>query len=534
MTKEPQRLRRWPGLFAAAICFLSYAYFWQSRDWNSASRLMLTYALVDRHTLWLDGLERQCADIVRDPVTGRVQVRGGDIAYHDGHFYSDKAPGLSLLGALPYACLPEREGLKPHPLDRPALTYWGADYWVTLFSSGLVTASTSYLVYCFVQLLGAVPGVAFWAALGYGLASPAFLYGTLFYGHNLAGFCLLAAMYLLWRSYRGGCRDRLLDALGAGLLAGYAVVAEYPAVGPAVLIALFAAGLWRRSSRLVALLIGAALTAALLATYNWKAFGNPFTLSYAYEASPLFRQVHSEQTPLGLRWWQPPEFERLPELLWLPRRGLAVYAPFLAFAPLGLIALLFSRRWPLALLFAGSLLWYVWIVLVYPNWDGGWCTGPRLLTATYPLLAVAAGSTFAAARSGVWKLVVVPVVLVGMLVNLGCVAVGGRFPPAVQRPLVEIVLARWRGQQDGFEVLAGGGQFEENAGRWLIRHLHRSWPEEEASDEAEVASRYRKRLRATLAELAGDEWSRWRPVEFVPLLALWAVSLASARVIMGR
>ena len=31
----------------------SYAYFWHSRDWNAASRLILTYALVDRGTVCL-------------------------------------------------------------------------------------------------------------------------------------------------------------------------------------------------------------------------------------------------------------------------------------------------------------------------------------------------------------------------------------------------------------------------------------------------------------------------------------------------
>ena len=65
----------------------SYAFFWHSRDWNSASRLMLTYALVDRGTVCLDGLDRQT----------------GDIAYFQGHYYCDKLPGFSFLATVPYA-----------------------------------------------------------------------------------------------------------------------------------------------------------------------------------------------------------------------------------------------------------------------------------------------------------------------------------------------------------------------------------------------------------------------------------------------
>src|SRR5262249_40370634 len=37
-----------PACWVFVILLLSYAFFWHSRDWNTASRLMLTYALVDR------------------------------------------------------------------------------------------------------------------------------------------------------------------------------------------------------------------------------------------------------------------------------------------------------------------------------------------------------------------------------------------------------------------------------------------------------------------------------------------------------
>ena len=37
---------RRPALGVFLILWASYAFWWQARDWNSASRLMLTYALV--------------------------------------------------------------------------------------------------------------------------------------------------------------------------------------------------------------------------------------------------------------------------------------------------------------------------------------------------------------------------------------------------------------------------------------------------------------------------------------------------------
>ena len=44
-----------PALWVFLILLGSYAFFWHSRDWNTASRLMLTYAMVDRGTVAITG-----------------------------------------------------------------------------------------------------------------------------------------------------------------------------------------------------------------------------------------------------------------------------------------------------------------------------------------------------------------------------------------------------------------------------------------------------------------------------------------------
>src|SRR4051794_27492391 len=108
----------------------SYAFFWHARDWNCASRLMLTYALVDRGTLSIDGLDKQT----------------GDKAFFRGHYYSDKLPGYSLLATAPYALAKSLFHLPPHPLNRPGFAHWAADYWVTLGTSGLFTALTGVIL----------------------------------------------------------------------------------------------------------------------------------------------------------------------------------------------------------------------------------------------------------------------------------------------------------------------------------------------------------------------------------------------------
>ena len=60
----------WRGAMAVFLAvWLASGWFWQSRDWNVASRLMLVYALGDRGSLSIDGLQRQT----------------GDLAFKDGH-----------------------------------------------------------------------------------------------------------------------------------------------------------------------------------------------------------------------------------------------------------------------------------------------------------------------------------------------------------------------------------------------------------------------------------------------------------------
>ena len=84
-----RNLLRKPACWVFLILLGSNAFFWHTRDWNTASRLMLTYSLVDRGTVIITGLEEQT----------------GDKAKFQGQYYSDKLPGFALLAAVPYAGL---------------------------------------------------------------------------------------------------------------------------------------------------------------------------------------------------------------------------------------------------------------------------------------------------------------------------------------------------------------------------------------------------------------------------------------------
>src|SRR5919106_6313257 len=76
-----------PEIPLFALVFGVYAYFYQAGGWNQNSRFDLTRAIVERGTVSIDGLEENT----------------GDKARRDGHWYTDKAPGLSWLAVPAYA-----------------------------------------------------------------------------------------------------------------------------------------------------------------------------------------------------------------------------------------------------------------------------------------------------------------------------------------------------------------------------------------------------------------------------------------------
>src|ERR1700692_4673264 len=81
------------------VIFFSFSYFYEGGGWNQNSRFDLLRAIVERHTLQIDAYHQNTQDT----------------AHFEGHYYSDKAPGLVFL-AVPFALI-----------ARPALRIVGID-----------------------------------------------------------------------------------------------------------------------------------------------------------------------------------------------------------------------------------------------------------------------------------------------------------------------------------------------------------------------------------------------------------------------
>ena len=89
-TNRAERQAAW---LLAAILFVASAYFYQDPEWNGNSRLNLTRAIVEQGTFAIDAYHE---------APGWAT---GDKAFFQGHYYSDKAIGASMMAVPIYFLL---------------------------------------------------------------------------------------------------------------------------------------------------------------------------------------------------------------------------------------------------------------------------------------------------------------------------------------------------------------------------------------------------------------------------------------------
>lgn len=407
------------GLLLFAVLFASYAYFYQAGGWNQNSRFALVRALVEAGTLRIDAYHESTGDKV---LVGR-------------HVYSDKAPGAAFAAA-PFVALARPLVEAPQSEAGVALL----SYVATLAAAALPTALAGVLLFALALRLGASQAGAAFAALAFGLGTPAWATATLFFGHALAMACLLAAFAAALALHRrSSSRRDVLLALGLGLAGGWAVMTEFPCAPPVVAIAaLGLAHAWPqgRARRLrVALGIGAAGAAAALglALYNTAAFGGP--LSVGYGKVPGFPEM--QQGFLGLTYPKP---GALGEILFGSYRGLLPLAPLLAAAPLGWIIWLRAGRDRAAAYTAiGIGLYFLLFNASYAYWEGGWSFGPRHVTPALPFLCLPLALLFTRARAAAARAVLVALALWGVGVSLVAVSTTPQLPERFRHPMSQLL-----------------------------------------------------------------------------------------------
>lgn len=421
------------------LLFVSYAYFYQAGGWNQNSRFALVRAILNEQSVRIDP----------------YQHNTGDIAFHEGHYYSDKAPGLALAAVpvtAPFRAAYVALGRDPETFAGLALLSWVA----TVLTCGLLTAWAGVVLYDVAREWGTSDGAALFAALTFGLGTPMWFMATIFIGHAISAACLVfafAAAYRIsaepeqsafrpigWSSQPDG-RDRW-QAWTVGFAAGWATVSEFPAAVPAVILALWTAwSAWqlgrRRALRIVSWLVsGALVAAAVLMVYQYLCFGSPFHLAYSSENGD-FAGMHQ-----GLFGITRPSWYTLYQVLIGEYRGLLPLSPIVFIGPLGLYLLWRdgARSVQQAAIVAGLIAaFYVFLNTSYHYWEGGWSLGPRHMAPALPFLCLGLAAVWMHVR-GTTRTAVAVVTLFSFAVSFVAETTMVQPPANVTRPFREIIL----------------------------------------------------------------------------------------------
>jgi hypothetical protein len=415
----------WHAILIAAVLLFSCSYFYGSRDgWNQASRFDLVRAIVEQHRLSIDTYNENTSDK----------------ALWQGHFYSDKAPGLAL-SAVPVLQAVRVVLRAVHKDPSQAKSITAEMYLATIICVALPSAVMAGWLFMVALKLGASVNGAGFAAVTLGLATPFWCYATLFWGHALSAACLFFAFScaVSLREFDSPSRDLLLSIF-VGLAAGWATVTEFPAAPAAVIVSLLVmAFAWPGGSgRLTRVATGVAVGAlpciVVLAVYNWLVFGSPFKFGYAISAQQNWPQMR--QGLMGVTY---PKAHALREILVGRYRGLLPLAPVLAAAPFGLRLLWKQANARGATLAITAIaLYYLLLNSSYAVWDGGWSYGPRHLSPALPFLCLPLGLLWTKSSAPVRSLLALLLLYSASITLLGVSTVV--MPPTdVQSPVRELL-----------------------------------------------------------------------------------------------
>jgi len=366
---NPARSRNF-GILAIVCLALAAATVMQASGWNQSSHYALTKSIAGG-----------------SPIIDPYRQWTGDKAKFQGHWYSSRAPGLAILSVPAYAGL-ELVGAPALAAGAAALKREGEATWALgLWAAVLPLA----LILVLVRRLGerVEPGLGTPAAIALGAGTLLLPFSTMLFSHVLSAALGFAAFALPWREREG--RPRAFWLVGAGVLAGLGVAAEYPTVFVGIALGLYAIS--RRSApeaapgrrprfaamaqRGLAYSGGAVAGVIPLLAYNQWAFGSPTHLAYAD-----LKAHQSGFFGIGI-----PNPAVAVEILF-SSRGLFVLAPILLLSLVGIVLLARRGLRAEAYTITGVALAYLLYNAGYFLPFGGEVPGPRFLISALPFLGV--------------------------------------------------------------------------------------------------------------------------------------------------
>jgi hypothetical protein len=362
------------AIMVFVMVLLAYGYFsFGSNDWNVNSRLALVKAFVENGVFEIDAYHET------------RELGTNDKAYYNGHYYSDKAIGSSVSGAIAYYPIHWLYLLSGVPLSvhvfRELLTF---------IAVGLPAAFMAPFIFLLIRYITGSSIRGLFITLGIALGAPLFKYSTGYYGHSLAATALFFG-FLIWFHAR---REKFASpqlAFVSAILFGFMVITEYPTVillalvSPYILYTLYESGQLFDWKIYTAMAVGFMLPVCLVLYYNQSVFGSLFASGYSHEAREAFKSAH-EQNLMGIGL---PNLYNVWYQTFQPAFGIFWQSPILLLAFPGWFLMFRSREYRLEAGLSLVLIFsYILLFSGYYMWWGGQAFGPRHLIPILPIFAL--------------------------------------------------------------------------------------------------------------------------------------------------
>ncbi len=438
---EPAERRLVLALTAVvALCYLwAFPYFRGIKHANELPRIYLARAIVLERSFRVD------RGVAEDGATA-------DLSIKDGHYYANKAPGVSMLGA-PFEAL-----LRVAYLGRPVPVFVET-WWLRLWCSIVPAILAAPLFYRLLRHWELAPKAALGTTALFALGSGGTPYAVQLMAHHLAGVLLLGALAC------GELGSSRKAAAGAGALLGASVLVEYQAAFFGFPLGIYL--LWRMRRAAFAprgrldhpwafAALGALPLLSLLLGYHAACFGSPFRTGYDFAATAAFAAGHGK----GLLGLERPELERLIGSLVGARTGLLTVTPALVLLPLGLALAARTRR-ALALTLGASAVVALGFAAGYHFWDTGWTVGQRYVAAATPLLILPIGFVLDRVLCPPARLRPLAPVLLGVVLALFAASVAlalsstllfPHWPDSIGNPLHDLVWPLYRSGRTPYSI----------------------------------------------------------------------------------
>jgi len=339
------------SFYVLIVCFTEI----YPRIGNENTQYALTQAVVDDHSFIVDRF-----------ITPTME----DKAFNDGHYYSDKPPGCSLLMIPLYIFFRGLLGIYKEPLTQ----------WLVIITSICLYSSISVVIYYHLLLLFGIKRRRVAHTFLYVFGTLCFCYSTIGVQEQFVTPLVLASFFFAL------AYDDRKGMFFSGLFAGLSFFTRYQTLVMVIWLIPFLFLDKQKRKNLLFFLIPFGLVASALLLYNKVCFSHPLIFSTAKFATATGR------LPRSVQFWIPPVSD-IKEMLISPWRGLFFFSPFLLYSLPGFFQI-YKEDWKKGLLLAFSALSFFGFFFFNRLWYGGSDYGFRYMTPGLPLFAMSASFMF--------------------------------------------------------------------------------------------------------------------------------------------